>query len=110
MIIGRFAAAGLFHGLVVIGAMEHHFAAVVLDGVQLHDGRLHRHADLGADAAFRRVIRHGLPVIARRCGNHAVRALLRRQCQDAVQRAALFERPGHLQVFHLQAQRVTGRA
>ena len=62
---GVAAAARFVHRFIEIIAVQNHFRAIAARGGDLHQRRQHRHADLHANAALRRVIRHRLRVIAR---------------------------------------------
>ena len=55
------------------------------------------------------VIGHGLRVISRRRGNHAAPAFFGGEQQNFVERAALLEGAGHLQIFELEEDRVAGQ-
>jgi len=56
-----------------------------------------------------RVIRNPLCVVAGRSCNHATRALVTRQCEQFIQRPALFERPGALLVVQLKKDGILGQ-
>src|SRR5262249_9081368 len=51
-----------------------------------------------------------LGVVSRRRGDDPARPLARVEAEDLVQRAALLERPGHLQVLELEERTVAGDA
>ncbi len=101
------AANGFLTGFIVIRAGQNYFRAVAARGGHFHERRGQRHADLRLDAALGGVIRHGLGMVARRCGDHAAPALLFREQKDLVQRAAFLERAGHLQILQLQEDSIS---
>ena len=61
-----------------------------------------RHHDRRRNAEPLGVIRDRLRMVAGRRGDHAARALLRRQLQQFVERAALLVGGGELQILELQ--------
>ena len=80
-----------------LGAM----APGVLD---LHHRRADRHHDAGGNAEPVRVIGDALGVIARRHRDHAAPPLVRRQRDEPVQRTALLEAGGELQVLEFEPE------
>ena len=102
-------ARGLVAGLVVVGAVQDDLRAEAARGRDLDQRRGLRHDDGGADAEPRRVEGDALRVVAGAGGDHAARALLRRELQQPVQRAALLEGAGALQVLELEIDRMAGK-
>ncbi len=85
-------------------AMQDHLRPVRLRVLDLHERRVRRHHDRDRYAEALAVIRHGLGMIARRHRDDAAPLLVDRQAQQLVQRAALLERGGELQVLEFQVQ------
>ena len=103
------AAQGLFAGFVVAGAVQNDLGAEAARGGDLDLRRGQRHDDLGANAAGRGVEGDALGVVAGAGGDDAALALGFAQREQLVERAALFEGAGALQVFKLQVQRQAGQ-
>ena len=70
---------GLLTGLVIICAMQDDLRAKAAGGGDLYQRRGLRHDNARANAQPRRVKGHALCVVAGARGDHAVRALLRRE-------------------------------
>ena len=120
------------HRLVVVGVHEHQFfpvGEVVREGGRVgqrvalepqvgaeHLGAAHLgvrralgHHDDGADAQPRRVVRDALRVVARAHRDHAAARWLSARPEKLVERAALLERGGELQVLELEADLGAGQ-
>ena len=80
-------------------AVEHDLGAVGLRGLDLHERRRHRHDDGGRDRQARGVVGDRLRVVARRHGDDAAFARRRIERGELVERAAVLERVGDLQVL-----------
>ena len=102
------AADGLFVSLVVVGAVQNHVGAIAARRRDLDERRGQRHANLGADAELAGVVGHALGVISGRGRDHALGTFFGAQREQLVQRAALFESAGSLQVVELQIDLVGG--
>ena len=103
-------AAGLGVGLVVVGAVEDDLGAEVAGGGDLDERRGERHDDDGADAALGGVVGDALGVVAGGGGDDAAGGLVGSEGGDAVERAALLEGAGHLQVLELEVDLAAGEA
>src|SRR5215475_2955817 len=88
--------------LVIIRAVQHDLAAQVARVHDLDQRRGPGHDDGRFNSEPRRVIGHALRVIARAGGDDAGPFFGLAQLQKFVERAALFETLGHLQVFELE--------
>jgi hypothetical protein len=95
-------------GLVVVGAVEDDVRAVVRSGSDFDQGRHERHDDAGTDAVPAGVECNGLGVITGAGGDDAAAALVVGEGEDLVQRAALFESTGTLQVVELEEDLLAG--
>ena len=102
-------ARGLLAGFVIVRAVQDDLRAKAARGGDLYQRRGLRHDDARANAQPRRVKGHALRVIAGARGDHAVRALLRRELQQPVQRAALLEGAGTLQILQLEIDGMAGQ-
>ena len=78
--------------------------AVTPGVLDLHHRRPDRHHDGGGNAEPVRVIGHALRVIAGRHRDHAAPPLVRRQRPQPVERAALLEGGGELQVLEFEPE------
>ncbi len=103
------AAQGFIAGFVVAGAEQNHFGSVAARGGHFDLRRGQGHDDLRLDAARGSVESDTLGVVPGTGGNHPALALGFAQREQLVQRAALLERAGSLQVFKLQVQRQSGQ-
>jgi len=101
-------AGRLFAGLVVVGAVEQYLCAKAACGGHFDEWRGERHDEEGADAAGGGVVGNALRVVAGGGGDDAAGGLLGREGGDAVERAALLEAAGHLQVFELEVDLLAG--
>ena len=86
-------------------ALEHDVGAVPARRQQLRHRHAHRHEDRRVDPQRLRGERHALRVVAGRRRDHAAAALLGGELGEPVHGAADLERPGALQVLHLQHHR-----
>src|SRR5437016_2140651 len=84
------------------------FAAIGLDGLDLHSGRVFGHDDVGWDAAPGRSAGHGCAVIAARLRDDSACSLLIRKRQDGVGRSANLERTGFLEGLALEEEACSG--
>ena len=84
-------------------ALEHDLGAVRLRRLDLHERRGHRHHDGGRDPQPRGVVGDRLGVVAGGHGDHAPRPRGRVERGELVERAAILERVGDLEilVFHM---------
>ncbi len=89
------ADLGFRHGL----AFEHHFSATCLRRLDLHERRRYRHDDGGRDVEALAMVGDRLGVVAGGHGDDAARAGGRVEGCKLVERAALLERVGDLQVL-----------
>ena len=101
------ALARLQHARVARGigervALDHHLRAMHLRALDLAVGRAARHHDHRAQAETRRVVGHALRMVARAHRDDAAPARRFIQRQQPVERAALLERGGELQVLEFQ--------
>ena len=103
------AAQGLFAGFVVVGAVENDLRPEGAGGGDLDLRRGQRHDDLRANAAGRGVEGDSLGVVAGAGGDDAALALGLAEREQLVERAALFEGAGALQVFELEVQGQAGQ-
>ena len=78
--------------------------AVTPGVLDLHHRRAHGHHDAGGNAKPMCVIGHALRMVAGRHRDHAAPAFVRRQRQQPVERAALLEGRGELQVLEFQPE------
>ena len=78
--------------------------AVTPGVLDLHHRRADRHHDGGGNAEPVRVIGHALRMIAGRHRDHAAQTFVRRQRQQPVERAALLEGRGELQVLEFEPE------
>src|SRR5512135_2630216 len=99
---------GLGVGRVVIAAVEHAPGAVLAHAGDFNQRRKLGHDDGRGDVQAPAVKRDRHAVIARAGGDHAAPGFFRRQRQQAIERAALFERAGHLQIFQLEKNFAAG--
>ncbi len=83
-------------------AGEDHLDAVLARALHLHVRGEARHEDRGADAEPLRVVSDCLRVVAGGDRQHARLALDRAQAQELVERPALLEGPGELEVLELE--------
>jgi len=83
-------------------AGEHRARAEGLRAAHLRERRVLGHHDRRGNAEPRGLIRDGLRVVACRHRDHAALAFRRRQLQEAVRGAAIFERRGTLPRLELQ--------
>ena len=102
------AAHGLFESFVVVGAVQNHIGAVTARRRDLDERRGQGHENLGPDAELAGMVGHALGVISGRGRDHALGAFFGAEQEQLVQRAALFERAGSLQVVELQIDVVGG--
>ena len=102
------AAQGFFAGFVVAGAVEDDFRAEAAGGGDLDLRGGEGHDDLGADAAGGGVEGDSLGVVAGAGGDDAALALCLVEREQLVERAALFEGAGALEVLKLQMQGQAG--
>ena len=113
-VLGVGQLPGVRVGLFQRGAVQDHLRAEAARARHLDAGREAGHDDGGRDAQALRVIGHALRVVARAHGDHAARALGRRQLHQLVAGAALLEAGGELQVLeleeHLRARQLGQRA
>ena len=88
---------------VEVVAGQHDLGAEALGALDLHGRRMARHHDDGRDAELLRVVRQSLRMVAGRHGDHAAACArsAASSCSSRVQRAALLERGGELQVLEL---------
>ena len=94
---------GLLARFVKAVTVQHHFSAKAACAFHLHRGRGARHHDHRAQAQALRVVRHALRVVAGGRGDHAADGHTRfDQRGQLVERAALLEGRGELQVLELQ--------
>jgi hypothetical protein len=107
-VLGLAAAQGLFESFVVVRAVQNHIGAITARRRDLDQRRGQRHANLGADAKLAGVVGHALRVISGRGRDHALGAFFGAEREQLVQRAALFESAGPLQVVELQIDLVGG--
>ena len=84
-----------------VQALDHHGRAMGPGAVRLHEGRAFRHDDGHGNAQPGAVIGQGLGVVAGRGRHHAAPALVGRQLQQPVQRAAFLETAGEVKVVEL---------
>ncbi|SPP64145.1 hypothetical protein NITLEN_100015 [Nitrospira lenta] len=89
-------------GFVIAVSVQDDIGTIATGRGQFNQGRHPRHPDLGWNIALGRMIGHTLPVVACRRRDDSLPTLGLRHGQNAIQRAALLERSGHLQVFQLQ--------
>ena len=89
-------------------AVQHDGRAERARALDLHRRREARHHDGRADAEALRVPGHALRVVAGRHRHHAAAAFGGTQLRQPVQRSALLERGGELQVLELQEHRRAG--
>ena len=89
-------------------AGEHDLRPEAARALHLHGGREGRHHDHRRNAQALRVVGHALGVVAGRHGDHAACTLHRIERQQAVERAALLEARGELQVLELEPDLGTG--
>ena len=106
--VGVALADGFGAGFVVVGAVEDDFRAVAGGGGDLDQRRHQRHDDARADAVLAGVEGDGLGVIAGAGGDDAAAALVVGEGEDLVERAALFEGAGALQVVELEEDLLAG--
>ena len=104
----RFELARVARGVGQAVAFEHDFGAVYPRVGDLRVGRAPGHHDHRAHAQPRGVVGDALGVVARAHRDHAAAALLLAQRQQLVERAALLERAGELQVLELEPDLGTG--
>ncbi len=102
------AAHGLFVSFVVVRAVQHDIGAITARSRNLDERRGQRHANLGADAELASVVGNPLCVISGRGRDHAPGTFFGAKREQLVQRAALFERAGSLQVVELQIDLIGG--
>ena len=102
------AAERLFTSFIVVGAVQNHIRAVTARCRNLDERRGQRHANLGADAKLAGMVGNPLGVISGRGCNHPLGAFFGAEREQLVQRAALLERAGALQVVELQVNLVAG--
>ncbi len=102
------AAARFGVGFVVVGAVEDDLCAEAPGGGDFDERRRQRHDDDGVDAALGGVVGDALGVVSGGGGDDAARGLLGGEQGDAVERAALLEGAGHLQVFELEVDVLAG--
>jgi hypothetical protein len=107
---GVAAAAGFIDGFVEIVAVEDDFGSVVAGRGDFDQRREDGHADLRADAVLGGVIGDGLGMIAGGGGDDAAGAFVRGHGEDSVESAALLKGACHVEIFHLQIERVVGVA
>jgi len=91
-------------------ALEHHGGTMDLGVLDFRVRRTLGHDDDGRDAQARGVIGDGLSMIAGAHGNHTAPALGVGQGRELVERAALLERSGELQVLELEVELAAGDA
>ncbi len=96
--------AGEFGRLLQRGSGNHDLGAVTPGVLDFHHRRPHRHHDGGGNAEQAGVIGHALGVIAGRHRDHAASPLVRRQRGQAIERAALLEGRGELQVLEFEPE------
>ena len=89
-------------------ALDHDSGAEAARVLDLHCRRKTRHHDGGRNGEPLRVIRDALRMVAGRHREHAARALLVAQLGNLVERAALLERRGELQVLELEKHLAAG--
>src|SRR5207245_3382872 len=107
-VLGLTAADRLFESFVVICAVQNYIRAVPARCRDLDQRRGQGHANLGADAELAGVVGHALRVISGRGRDHTLRTFFGAQREQLVQRAALFESAGALEVVEFQIDGVGG--
>jgi hypothetical protein len=95
-------------GLVVVGTVEDDVRTVVRGRGDLDQGCHLRHDDASADAVPAGVERDGLCVVAGAGGDDAAASLFVGEGENLVQRAALFEGSGALQIVKLEEDLLAG--
>ena len=103
-ILSTHEIGGLGQGL----AVQHHLAAQLAGIAHLGEWRVARHHDNAFDAQPGGVIGHALGVVTGRHRHHTRGALGGAQRQQLVERAALLEAGGELEVLELQPDLGTG--
>ena len=93
---------GLGLGVIEAVAAQDDLGAEAARALDLHRGREARHHDYRRHAHPLRVVRHALRVIAGRYRDHTAPALVFGQRQQPVQRTALLEAGGELEVLELE--------
>src|SRR5215470_11505649 len=99
-------AARVLIRFVVPVAMQNDVSAVTLGRVHLHQRRHHRHYDLRHNPVALSMIGDSLRMIAGTRRNYAALFLMQAQRQNFVERAALLERAGTLEILELQVDRL----
>ena len=106
--VGGALADGFGAGFVVIGSVEDDVGSVARSRGHLNQRRHERHDDARADAVLAGVEGDGLGVVAGAGGDDAAPALLVGEGKDLVERAALLESAGALQVVELEEDLLAG--
>ena len=99
---------GVMASLVVIKAVENYVGPVILRGRHFHQGRSGGHDDGAAYFAKRGVIGDGLGMISRGSADDAALLFFGAEQKNFVERAAFLVGAGHLQIFELEIDLLTG--
>jgi uncharacterized RDD family membrane protein YckC len=90
-------------------ALEHDLGAMCPGGLDLHERGGHRHDDGGGNRQSRGVVGDRLGMVAGGHRDHAARARRRVERGELVERAAILERVGDLQIFVLHVDLGAGQ-
>ncbi len=95
-------------GLIVVCAVQDHLGSKSTGGGDLHQGGHERHDNPRQHTTLGGMVGHGLGMIAGAGGDHSAPLLILAQQQNPVERTALFEGSGPLQIIQLEKDLLTG--